>query len=125
MAKYRLEISDAISGEVVEALNFKEAIEQDAKKRIYADLLKNLREDLLACSKENNKVLVDHGLTIENVEKEKFIGTDYEFYLTSEPDDKTKYHISAFYNTFHEQAEDRALVNRWNSFLDSKRKTKN
>ncbi len=88
-------------------------------------LLKNLREDLLACSKENNKVLVDHGLTIKDIEKEKFIGTDYEFYLTSEPDDKTKYHISAFYNTFQEQAEARALVNRWNSFLDSKRKTKN
>ena len=39
MAKYRLEISDANSGEVVDALNFEEAIEQDAKKRIYADLL--------------------------------------------------------------------------------------
>lgn len=81
-------------------------------------MLKNLREDLLCCSKENIDVLVNAGKTVQDAEKLGFTGTDYEFFLTNEYGEKGKYHISAFYNTFQSQAEARTKINEWKSFIN-------
>ncbi len=79
-------------------------------------LLKNLREDLLCCCMENRDKLAAVEKTILDAKNEGFTGTDYEFNLTLEYGDKTKYHISAFYNTFQGQAYGQTLVNKWSLF---------
>ena len=87
-------------------------------------MLKNLRKDLLSCCKENQEILKALGISDADIQENGFSGTDFEFFLTTELGDKTKYHIKAFTKSFQGQAETRALVNSWNSFLESKRKTK-
>lgn len=77
-------------------------------------LLKNMRENLLALSKENKDVLSPKNKIISA--KKQFSGTDYEFYLA---DDKhtDKYHISAFYSK-KELSKGRELINQWVLFLN-------
>ena len=88
-------------------------------------MLKNLREDLLECCRENKDALGKIGLTPTQVKKDDYSGTDYEFFLTTERGDKTKYHISAFFNTNKELADAASLVNDWNTYLEGKRKLAN
>lgn len=85
-------------------------------------MLKNLREDLLVCSKENLRVLSKAGVSLTQVKLDEYTGTDYEFFLTAKHGDKTKYHISAFYNTMQDLANAEKLVNNWQQYLDYKRK---
>lgn len=85
-------------------------------------MLKNLREDLLACSKENVEDLTKVGVTVELVRNDDYSGTDYEFFLTTEKNDLGKYHYSAFYKSLEEQTECIQYINNWNAYLDDKRK---
>lgn len=77
-------------------------------------LLKNMREDLLALSKENKEILISKDKLKEA--KRCFSGTDYEFYLT---DKETigKYNISAFYNE-KELDKGKSLIKEWHHFLN-------
>ena len=77
-------------------------------------LLKNMREDLLALSKENKDLLSTKNKI--SLAKEKFSGTDYEFYLTNDKD-PYKYYVSAFYNK-KDLNKGKGLVNAWNHFLN-------
>lgn len=83
-------------------------------------MLKNLREDLLACSKENQGLITKAGLTIEKIRESKFSGTDYEFFITSERGDKTRYHVSAFYNTSESQGKASQRIEEWKIFSGNK-----
>ena len=85
-------------------------------------LLNNLREDLLGCSKENRKELSKICLSPDQVKNDGYSGTDYEFFLTAEHGDKTKYHISAFFNTNKELADAEKKINDWNNYLEVNRK---
>ena len=85
-------------------------------------MLKNLREELLVCSKENKDTLEKIGVTPEQVRSDKFSGTDYEFYLTTERNDEGKYHYTAFYKSCDEQNKGIKLINDWNTYLDDKKK---
>lgn len=85
-------------------------------------MLKNLREELLECCKENKDALEKIGLTPEQVKKDNFTGTDYEFFLTTESNDLGKYHYSAFYKSLEEQAKCIQYINNWNAYLEDKKK---
>lgn len=78
-------------------------------------LLKNMREDLLALSKENKETLISKNKL--RSAKEQFSGTDYEFYLTDK-EDKEKYNISAFYNE-QELNKGKSLIDKWHLFLNN------
>ena len=80
-------------------------------------MLKNLREDLLAYSKENQELITETGLTIKIIKENKFSGTDYEFFITSERGDTTKYHVSAFFNTLDSQGKASRRVEDWNRLI--------
>lgn len=80
-------------------------------------MLKNIREDLLACSRENLEIFNKAGLNREMVKVEGYSGTDYEFYITAERNDKTKYHVSAFFNTPQSQNEAIKRIEEWNCYL--------
>lgn len=85
-------------------------------------MLKNLREDLLSCCKDNRDELAKAGVSIKEVTDAKCSGTDYEFYLTTERNKKDKYHYSAFYKSVDEQTKGINLINKWKDYLDDKRK---
>ena len=78
-------------------------------------MLKSLRPELLTLNKDNyDKILglIDNDSTL----KEKgFSGKDYEFYLTTDKDDESKYYIGAFYNK-EELAVGRKKVEDWHLF---------
>ncbi len=85
-------------------------------------MLKNLREELLECCKENKDVLEKIGVTPTQVKKDNYSGTDYEFFLTTERNDLGKYHYSAFYKSLEDQNECIKLIVDWNAYLDDKKR---
>ena len=78
-------------------------------------LLKNIRENLLALSKENKEILSSKNKIASS--KKRFSYTDYEFYLTNEKGDTNRYHISAFYNK-QELNKGKDLIKEWTDFLN-------
>lgn len=84
-------------------------------------MLKNLREELLVCCKENSDALRKIGLTPKQVKKDNYSGTDFEFFLTTERNNEKKYHFSAFYKTVEEQNKSKKLINDWNTYLNVKK----
>ena len=78
-------------------------------------MLKNLRADLLCCCKENQGVLNKVGVKKEQVQKDRHTGTDYEFFLTDQENDPTKYNIRAFYNA-EELPKGIEHLRRWRQF---------
>lgn len=85
-------------------------------------MLKNLRDDLLECCKENKEELSKIDMTPEQVRAEGYSGKDYEFFLTTEYNDKNKYHISAFYKSCKDLKDAAKLVENWNNYLKGKKK---
>lgn len=81
-------------------------------------LLNNIRKDLLPMSLEYNNYLKRVGLTYNDLYKAGFSVGDYEFYLTDNENDNTRYHLSAFY-TKKEMEEGIELLNRWRQFVKS------
>ena len=81
-------------------------------------MLKNLRDDLLTLCKENRYKLRKSEKT-EQLKKSHFSHKDYEFFLTTEKNDKSAYYIGAFYSKENlKQGEE--LVNTWTNFINSK-----
>lgn len=70
---------------------FKKLIEKYA-------LLKNMREDLLTLSRENEVVLTRKGLTRQTLQDYGYPGTDYNFWVTADENAPALYYVSAFYN---------------------------
>ena len=83
-------------------------------------MLKNLREELLVCCKDNQETLNKIGVTLEQVQNDDYSGTDYEFFLTTERNNEGKYHYSAFYKSLDEQNECIQHISNWNAYLDDK-----
>lgn len=79
-------------------------------------LLKALRSDLLSMSKETVDYYKGLGVTDEDLKVHEFGIDDFAFFLTDNPDEVTKYMISAFWNTKeHRTGVD--YLNRWNAFV--------
>lgn len=81
-------------------------------------LLNNIRKDLLPMSLEYRNFLESINKTRENLSDVHFSVGDFEFYLTDDENDNTRYHISAFY-TKKEMKEGIDLLNRWRQFVKS------
>lgn len=81
-------------------------------------LLNNIRKDLLPMSFEYNNYLKRVGLTNDDLHNAGFSVGDFEFYLTDDEDDNTRYHLSAFY-TKKEMEKGIDLLNRWRQFVKS------
>lgn len=81
-------------------------------------LLNNIRKDLLPMSLEYNNYLKRVGLTYNDLYKAGFSVGDYEFYLTDDENDNTRYHLSAFY-TKNEIEQGIDLLYRWRQFVKS------
>lgn len=81
-------------------------------------LLNNIRKDLLPMSFEYNNYLKRVGVTNKDLYDAGFSVGDFEFYLTDDEDDNTRYHLSAFY-TKKEMEKGIDLLNRWRQFVKS------
>ena len=81
-------------------------------------LLNNIRKDLLPKSFEYNNYLKRVGLTDNDLYDAGFSVGDFEFYLTDDKNDNTRYHLSAFY-TKNEIKQGIDLLNRWRQFVKS------
>lgn len=81
-------------------------------------LLNNIRTELLPMSLEYNNYLKRVGLTNDELNKAGFSVGDFEFYLTDNENDNTRYHLSAFY-TKKEMEEGIDLLNRWRQLVKS------
>lgn len=87
-------------------------------------MLKNLRKELLCYSNESDIELHRLGLTAYGLRANCFSGTDYENFLTTEKDSRTKYNLSAFYT--EENMENGVdLLKKWQSFLKEKQQSIN
>ena len=90
---------------------FKELIERYS-------LLKALRSDLLALSKETNDYYASLGITREELTSQNFNIGDFEYYLTDNDEDG-KYHLSAIWNKNDIQYGKNHLA-RWCSYINEK-----
>ena len=82
-------------------------------------LLNNIRKDLLPMSFEYNNYLKRVGLTNNDLYDAGFSVGDFEFYLTDDENDNTRYYLSAFY-TNKEMEQGKKMLNRWRQFVKSK-----
>lgn len=82
-------------------------------------LLNNIRKDLLPMSFEYNNYLKRVGLTNNDLYEAHFSVGDFEFYLTDDENDNTRYYLSAFY-TNKEMEQGEKMLNRWRQFVKSK-----
>ena len=79
-------------------------------------LLKNLRHELLTLTKETEDYYIERGLTDEIMRPKGFSTRDFEFYLTDDSLDNSRYHLGAFWKQ-SEIEEGRLFLNNWNNLL--------
>lgn len=83
-------------------------------------LLNNIRTYFLPVSKEFENYLENGGLTKKDVRQAGFTCSDFEFYLTDDENDDTRYHLSAFFSN-EELDKGHALLNSWRTFIKDKK----
>lgn len=81
-------------------------------------LLNNIRKDLLPMSYEYYVFLREQGVSKEDLRDAHFSIGDFEYYLTDDENDDTRYHLSAFFSK-GELDKGHALLNRWRTFIKS------
>lgn len=91
---------------------FKELIERYS-------LLKALRSDLLATTRETTNYYSELGIKGDDLRAEGIGFDDFAFFLTDNPEDKSKYHISAFWNSKDRQ-NGIDYLNKRNDFISGK-----
>ncbi len=79
-------------------------------------MLNNLRMDLLPMSKEYSLYLDSVKCSLRDLKNAGFSVGDFEYYLTDEKCDNTRYNLSAFY-TKEEMDKGLALLDRWREFV--------
>lgn len=80
-------------------------------------MLKSLRPELLTLNKDNYEEVLRTIGSVDKLKANDFSGTDYEFYLTEEKNNESKYYIGAFYNK-DEVAVGRKKVEDWRQFCE-------
>ena len=83
-------------------------------------LLNNIRKDLLPMSYEYYVFLREQGVSKEDLRDAHFSIGDFEYYLTDDENDDTRYHLSAFFSK-GELDKGHALLNRWRTFIKDKK----
>lgn len=82
-------------------------------------LLKSLRREILTRTKEAGTFYDGLGMLEKEMLDNKFSSKDFEYYLTNNPGDPTKYFLSAFWKPSEiEKGEE--FYRAWRSFIDSK-----
>lgn len=81
-------------------------------------ILKNLRGELLPLCAEN-RIKFHESQKLKQFNDRKFSNGDYEFFLTTELNNKTAYYIGAFYSK-EDLKQGEVLVNSWTEFINSK-----
>jgi len=94
---------------------FKELIERYS-------LLKALRSDLLTITKETVDYYDGFGITDKDLRAANFSIDDFAFLLTDDPNDNSKYMVSAFWNTKNLQQGYKNLTD-WRAFINKKTET--
>lgn len=79
-------------------------------------MLKALRNDLLSISKETAAYYKGLGVTDEDLKGHGFGIDDFAYYLTDNPDEDSKYMISAFWNS-NDYQNGVEYINRRNAFV--------
>lgn len=79
-------------------------------------LLKNMREDLLTYSVEAKSYYNTIRISQEDLIDNSFSGSDYEFYLTDDPKDVSKFYLTAFCK-IDEIGVEQGRLNRWRAFV--------
>ena len=82
-------------------------------------LLNNIRKDLLPMSYEYYQFLNGLGIDKNDLSNAHFSRGDFEFYLTDEENDDTRYHLRAFFSK-GELSNGQVLLNQWRSFVKDK-----
>lgn len=82
-------------------------------------MLNNLRPELLVLSNENLQHLLTAGIKPEDLRSHNFSGTDFEFFLTDQENNPSKYHLSVFY-TQKEIQEGKVLLEEWKEYVKIK-----
>lgn len=82
-------------------------------------LLNNIRKRLLPMSLEYRAFLEGKGIDKRDLGYADFSIGDFEYYLTDDKNDVSKYYLGAFY-TSKEISEGQALLERWRIFVNSK-----
>lgn len=91
-------------------VNFKKLIEKYS-------LLKNIREDLLTRCAETERYYNGLQLTFNDLKNNRFFGCDFDYYLTDDEADPTKYHWMAFWK--RDDAEEAIdYINSRNRFIN-------
>jgi hypothetical protein len=80
-------------------------------------LLKVLRSDLLSISKETVNYYESLGIINEDLKEQEFGIDDFAYYLTDNPDDVSKYMISAFWNS-NDYLSAVEFLERWRGFIE-------
>lgn len=79
-------------------------------------LLSNLRPELLTLTSENESLIKSLGQNSKDLSRNGFSGRDFEFYLTDDVEDTSKYQLSAFW-----QKEDiengKSLLSSWRGYI--------
>ena len=78
------------------------------------------RKDLLPMSYEYYVFLREQGVSKEDLRDAHFSIGDFEYYLTDDENDDTRYHLSAFFSK-GELDKGHALLNRWRTFIKDKK----
>lgn len=81
-------------------------------------ILKNLRPELLALSKESHECYNRHGIKAKDIKEHGFSSKDFEFYLTDNSDNDSKFYLSAFWNK-NELKTGQELYENWKKYIDS------
>lgn len=88
-------------------------------------LLDNLRREMLPLSHGSKKFMEKFNVTKDDVLKNGFTGTDYEFLLTRSKNNKDKYHYSAFYSDYSINGKFGSMeaikqISEWEEFWEKK-----
>ncbi len=85
----------------------------------YYSILKNIRVELLVLCKENAEKISNSDTTPNEINISGFTNRDYEFFLTDEKNNLSKYYIGAFYSKkeLHKGLE---YYEKWKRFCKEK-----
>ena len=82
-------------------------------------LLNNLRTSLLSLTPEASSFYKKYGLSEKELLEKGFSGNDFEYYLTAEREESTKYYLTAFWKESRKKSA-LGLVAKWKSFIAQK-----
>lgn len=84
-------------------------------------LLKSLRREILTRTKEAESYYESLGLTEKKMRDNKFSSKDFEYYLTNDSVDSTRYYLSAFWKPSEIEIGEE-YYRAWHSFINSESK---